>query len=395
MPRKAHSPARRPASQTMLALALPAAFACLSTLSPPTLAQESAASSYRLRVPVKGLAVQTTPTLGPANVVSDVTELNFGSLLAGESAYLSVTLTNQGESVATLGTPTLTPSSAGFTLGQQCPASLAPQASCSTSVLFSSLSPGAHSATLEIASNSPSGPLRVSLVANSLNPYEIALNANSVRTYRNGELAESCKAYRNPTAPYTYSGSTGSGIYRVRVAGQEGNVYCDMDTNGGGYTVIQSVKDSRHFGTPYAQATDAAPPQPNNNTSTYLPKALAVALANVATEVRVQELGTSKFVSSSHATVMGNLRAGRLTNYTTATSSDYGSMWYQSQAGLAPMNATCATAASGETIYNTYPSVFWACGNTSGFHLGVDAPGKGNASWRYLTANGPLVVSYR
>jgi UDP-3-O-[3-hydroxymyristoyl] glucosamine N-acyltransferase len=58
-----------------------------------------------------------------------------------------------------------------------------------------------------------------------------------------GTVANSCWFYRNPTDSHVY-GEAGSGIYRVDPNGGEAsdafNVYCDMDFEGGGWTLVDN-----------------------------------------------------------------------------------------------------------------------------------------------------------
>jgi hypothetical protein len=61
--------------------------------------------------------------------------------------------------------------------------------------------------------------------------------ANGVRGWGDGTAAKSCKEYRSPTDGYAYSGATGDGLYKIQPpGGAVTNLYCDMATDGGGWT---------------------------------------------------------------------------------------------------------------------------------------------------------------
>ena len=77
----------------------------------------------------------------------------------------------------------------------------------------------------------PSAPSRPSIIA-----------SGSTRTWSDGRVATSCLEYRYPDHGRQYAGVTGDGVYRVDPTG--GNpadavdLYCDMTTDGGGWTAL-------------------------------------------------------------------------------------------------------------------------------------------------------------
>lgn len=58
------------------------------------------------------------------------------------------------------------------------------------------------------------------------------------RQWGDGTTAASCQEYRFPVAPYRYQGATGDGFYRIAPRDVPVTVFCDMTTDGGGWTAI-------------------------------------------------------------------------------------------------------------------------------------------------------------
>lgn len=70
------------------------------------------------------------------------------------------------------------------------------------------------------------------------------ISSGTGRTWGDNTYAKSCNEYKNPSNPlkYSYKGSTGDGIYAILPTGQSTpfNVLCDMTTDGGGWTNINT-----------------------------------------------------------------------------------------------------------------------------------------------------------
>ncbi len=157
------------------------------------------------------------------------TSLTFNNQLVGTtSAAQTVTLTNSGAASLTISTVKVTGTNAGdFAQTNNCPASLAVNASCTISVTFSPAAVGSRVATLTVSDNADSSPQSLALSGfGYTNAPAVSLNPTVVNF--GGQNTGSTSAAQ--TVTLTNSGNAALTINAVTVAGTNAGDFSQTNT---------------------------------------------------------------------------------------------------------------------------------------------------------------------
>jgi hypothetical protein len=117
----------------------------------------STATNSPLTIALSGTGTQAALSANPSSI-------NFGSILVGNTASVSATLTNSG--TANLSISSASASGTGFRMGALTPQTLTPGATATFTVTFAPTASGVASGSVSVVSTAPGSPLLISLTGN-------------------------------------------------------------------------------------------------------------------------------------------------------------------------------------------------------------------------------------
>ena len=164
--------------------------------------------------------------------------------------------------------------------------------------------------------------------------------------------------------------------------------YCDMSFQGGGWTLVNSTTTT--CGTRASTAGVVA-----EGACAYMPTTSVEALANLSSFVHVRSASgastPTQYVTSVTGLPISNLRLGTLLD-DNEDPSVAETQWTTTNVPASALDFSSAGCIYGNIAW---PNVYWACGNSSGWHL-VAPDGQGDYStWQWNTPNVAMEVYVR
>jgi hypothetical protein len=194
---------------------------------------------------MNGLKVSSTAAMPPPNTETTVPStppapltylanlsaqsLDFGGTPVGSPLTKSVLLSNTGTGPLSVSAPAVVGSA--FSAATDCSTTLAPGASCQTSVTFTPTQVAAASGSVTVSSNASNGPLVVSLTGTGTDPY-----VANVSLWLKGDAApiqDSSPSPKSVTAYGTAAANTGTKVAGTGSLYFDGASYLSSPANGG------------------------------------------------------------------------------------------------------------------------------------------------------------------
>jgi hypothetical protein len=211
-----------------------------------------------------------TATAGPVITVSP-SSINFGAVTVDSITINTVTVTNNGNSAATISTPLLSILGAGnadeYVIVNLCPSSLAAGKSCTIAVSFVA---GAYyntpqTATLKVMDNAPGSPQQVALTATVLIPQAITFTTNppSSAVYNSSFTVAATGGGSGNPVTFTSSGSCSNSSATYTMTSGTGT--CSVIANQAGNSTYAASRVTKTVtATPATQTITLTTPPPSS-----------------------------------------------------------------------------------------------------------------------------------
>jgi len=214
--------------------------------------------------------------------------------------------------------------------------------------------------------------------------------SSDARRWSDGSFAKSCDEYRKPAGGYAYTGDVGTGAYTISPTGTAFRAWCDMEFDGGGWTLVNAVVLDEPGPEPESWSTTPGFPEPGK-TQAWLDVAYVKALAlPEGTRVHIRtngKLDTHWITSKPDSEPVKNLRLGHSLNWGDVEDDKFTDALVAASWDESPMYDHMRWSCD---WLNEWPMVYGACGNGQGL-MWTDKTPNHNAlsAWAWDTRATP------